>query len=468
MHRLGRNRSKTGMIVHPHAMIETHSPGTGCRTCRIRKVKCDEEKLSLPGHRDPQCRRCAAARILCEWKGGPIPRRMAPGPKSQATERTKPKAPLLPARDSVQAANSLALSDSDRACLAYLQDSALVVILGKHWPWSTISYAYHRVAVREPMVMSIILASTAGEIHRTRRHDPAHARARSADDDSCDLAGRSHYGRAMAGLRDALQRDVRSPAQIEAIFITLWLMVDYENRFGSGAAGINVHVRGILSMLSQHVVPLLKHRDGLSITAGLSPAETPAESRSMDGGSLVQTGCPPGGYHGKLRSTSVPLFLLWTLYFFTPGALFCGPGSVGVDEVDLFRSFAESGTTELSLHELYRISRQSPSRFWGEAYPATAQLDDMENLPGLTLYHRSHVAQFHITEFCRQRRGSRGLGLSYRRIVDEIATISEVSLASAKLASSTGAELTSLARNSILCCPLPDPRRPARSQETGG
>ncbi|PLB49374.1 C6 zinc finger domain protein [Aspergillus steynii IBT 23096] len=444
MHKLGRKaRSKTG-----------------CRTCRIRKVKCDEEKLAVAGHREPQCRRCAAARILCEWKGGPIPRRAAgaaptaPGPskKSQATEdhraarkRTTPlQAPLLPARDSspevLQAANSLALSHADRACLAYLQDSALVMILGKHWPWSTISYAYHRVAVREPMVMSMILASSSSEIHRSRRHDVS-ARARSAAGDSCDLDGRSHYGRAMAGLRDALQRDVKSPAQIEAVFITLWLMVDYENRFGSGAAGINVHVRGILSMLSQHVVPLLKPRDEslssppAAITAGLSPAEAPAESCSMDGesSSLSQSACAPVERHnGKLRSTSVPLFLLWTLYFFTPGALFCGPGSVGVDEIDLFRCFirAESGTTELSLPELYRISRQSPARFWGEAYPVTAQLDDMENLPGLTLYHRSHVTQFHITEFYRQGLpsclgSSAGAQTSYRRIVDEIATISD-------------------------------------------
>lgn len=442
---------------------------TGCRTCRIRKVKCDEEKLSVQGHREPQCRRCAAAQILCEWKGGPIPRRTAgASKKSQATEnpravrkwshsqahaQARPSAavPLLPARDSsptaLQAANSLALSDSDRTCLAYLQDSALVVILGKHWPWSTISYAYHRVAVKEPMVMSMILASTSSEIHRSRLHDQDGARAGRAGGDSCDLDGRSHYGRAMAGLRDALKRDVNAPGQIEAIFITLWLMVDYENRFGSGAAGINVHVRGILSLLFHHVVPLLKASKSppsptAAITAALNPAETPAESSSMADGDDESRLVPqhsssrsPAEHIGKLRSTSVPLFLLWTLYFFTPGALFCGPGSAGVDEVDLFRLFicAESGKTELSLPELYKISRQSPSRFWGETYPATAQLDDLENLPGLALYHRSHVTQFHITEFYRQGlpsclSRSAWAQNSYRQIVDEIATISDVRL----------------------------------------
>ncbi|KAK1149802.1 hypothetical protein N8T08_003353 [Aspergillus melleus] len=453
---------------------------TGCRTCRIRKVKCDEEKLCVQGHREPQCRRCAAAQILCEWKGGPIPRRTAgASKKSQATEnpravrkwphsqahaQARPSAavPLLPARDSsptaLQAANSLALSDSDRTCLAYLQDSALVVILGKHWPWSTISYAYHRVAVKEPMVMSMILASTSSEIHRSRLHDQDGARAGRAGGDSCDLDGRSHYGRAMAGLRDALKRDVNAPGQIEAIFITLWLMVDYENRFGSGAAGINVHVRGILSLLFHHVVPLLKASKSppsptAAITAALNPAETPAESSPMADGDDESRLVPqhnssrsPAEHIGKLRSTSVPLFLLWTLYFFTPGALFCGPGSAGVDEVDLFRLFicAESGKTELSLPELYKISRQSPSRFWGETYPATAQLDDLENLPGLTLYHRSHVTQLHITEFYRQGLPSCLLRSawaqnSYRQIVDEIATISDefdLLLSSAKAAPS--------------------------------
>jgi hypothetical protein len=101
-----------------------------------------------------------------------------------------------------------------------------------------------------------------------------------------------------------------------------------------------------------------------------------------------------------LGRTSVPLFLLWTLYFFTPAALFFGPTTGRLDS-DIFHFFLSGQNDEeipLTLSELYRISRQSPARFWGETYPMSAQMDDMENLPALTLYHRSHVIQFKITE----------------------------------------------------------------------
>jgi hypothetical protein len=86
--------------------------------------------------------------------------------------------------------------------------------------------------------------------------------------------------------------------------------------------------------------------------------------------------------------------------------------------------------TQISLPELYRISRQSPARFWGDKYPLSAQLDDMENLPGLTLYHRSHVAQFKVTELFKQgvpNEVESGVETAYQKIVDEINTISMVS-----------------------------------------
>ncbi|PYH48134.1 uncharacterized protein BP01DRAFT_290159 [Aspergillus saccharolyticus JOP 1030-1] len=332
----------------------------------------------------------------------------------------------------VQAANSLVLTDFDRACIAYLQDSALVVLLGKHWPWSAMSYAYHKIAVKEPMVMSMLLASTASEIRRSQFYDHDHHQP-GAVEALADLGGRMHYGRALAGLREALRPEgATSAEQLEAIFITLWLMIDYENRFGSGTAAINVHIRGIESLLFNHVVPLLKPgseaaaaiadrsggrtswREAMVASAGSSPPRpTPAPTP------------PPRELTratSQLRHTAVPLFLLWTLYFFTPGALFCGPGAARLD-ADLFRFFIqdEAEHAGLSLAELYRIGRQSPRRFWGEAYPTAAQLDDIENLPALTLYHRSHVMQFKITELWRQ--GQRTSEPSYRRLVDELTTI---------------------------------------------
>jgi hypothetical protein len=365
----------------------------------------------------------------------------------------------MPARDlsvvgnnkTVQAANSLTLSAFDRDCLGYLQNSTLVVMLGKHWPWSTVSYAYHKIGVKEPMVMSMILASTAREIHRSRLHDQEASSIPTLITENHELDGRMHYGRALSSLRHALKQDVISPQKIEAIFITLWLMIDYENRFGNGATAINIHIRGIESLLHNHVVPLLQAPEddsqgqgtGGSATAAIisngentvrkrhvdiqpMPSDEVSTEKTSDAATSI-----PDSLQG-LRCTSVPLFLLWTLYFFTPAALFFGPATTRLD-TDIFQFFLEAqseSATQISLPELYRISRQSPARFWGDKYPLSAQLDDMENLPGLTLYHRSHVAQFKVTELFKQgvpNEVESGVETAYQKIVDEINTISMVS-----------------------------------------
>lgn len=430
---------------------------TGCRTCKIRKVKCDEEKVVQDGSKEPQCRRCIVARIRCDWKSGPIPRRTPktirpklPKPDiegqngvSLATKDSRP--PLLPMpplslpvpiepEEFLQASNSLTLSTFDRSCLEYLQDSVLVVMLGKHWPWSTLSYTYRRVAVKEPMVMSMILATTASEIHRSRVFDCDNAPGNLPVDSLSDVAGRTHYGKALSSLRETLKHDVKSPEKLEAVFITLWLMIDYENRFGNGSAGINVHMHGIISLLFNHVLPSVKYTEDMQITFPKygGAIDWPTPTHNLDFG---QVQLAHGKFDEGIRSTTVPLFLLWILYFCTPGALFCRSGAVRSD-AKLFRLFLRSGpeTSSLSLPELYKISRQSPSRFWGEEYPASAQLDDLENLPGLTLYHKSHVIQFKITELFSQNFGNGEISKvweasPYKNLINELVTISEVSVA---------------------------------------
>ncbi|KAJ5898334.1 C6 zinc finger domain protein [Penicillium tannophilum] len=443
---------------------------TGCRSCRMRKVKCDEEKRQVPGLDEPQCRRCVSARILCEWKGGPIPRKTTitsatvtkkgreaahtekAGESSQVVRNPQQqpsscRAPLLPLErfdgnsdQHVTAANSLTLSGFDRDCLNYLQNSTLVVLLGKQWPWSTVAYTYQKISVKEPMVMSMILATTAREVHRSRLYDQEALPSISASNESCDLGGRMHYGRALSSLRHALKQDVKTPQKIEAIFITLWLMIDYENRFGSGAPAINIHIRGIESLLHNHIVPLLQDRlssqtptsQPSSLSALTLETETFAQQSSPETQSSTDsplTNAPSPDFCSEpnsldtLRCTSVPLFLLWTLYFFTPAALFFGPGTARLD-TDIFQFFlgAETPTTgPLTLPELYRISRQSPSRFWGRVTPS---------LPNWTIW-----------KICPGPQSEETLGgiSPYQRLIHEINTLSieyDTLLTSAKVAQS--------------------------------
>ncbi|KAJ5630796.1 uncharacterized protein N7484_010896 [Penicillium longicatenatum] len=441
---------------------------TGCRSCRMRKVKCDEEKRQVKGLDEPQSNVAKKGREAQHREAEETGQVVQNRPQHPQPQPSCSQAPLLPLErfdgnsdQHVTAANSLTLSGFDRDCLNYLQSSTLVVLLGKHWPWSTVSYTYQKISVKEPMVMSMILATTAREVHRSRLYDQEALPSISANNESCELSGRMHYGRALSSLRHALKQDVKTPQKIEAIFITLWFMIDYENRFGSGAPAINIHIRGIETLLHNHIVPLLQDRlstqtptsQPSSLSAlTLEPEAFPQQSspeRQSSTDSPITNATPPEFYSepkslDTLRCTSVPLFLLWTLYFFTPAALFFGPGTARLD-TDIFQFFlgAETPTTgPLTLPELYRISRQSPSRFWGKTYPVSAQLDDMENLPGLTLYHRSHVIQFKITELFKRGPQLEGTPESispYQRLVHEINTLSieyDTLLTSAKIAPS--------------------------------
>ena len=315
----------------------------------------------------------------------------------------------------------------------------LVVVLGKHWPWSTVSYTYHKIATKEHMVMSMMLASSAREIYRSKIYDKENSLGYLPSSEQPDMDGRAHYGAALSSLREALKQEVKSPQQIEAIFITLWLMIDYENRFGSGASAINIHIRGIETLLYNHIVPLLQCHTPPTIIGG-SQVPFRGSKAHMNVPILGEyaSNCDSAPLTPSARSidglggTCVPLFLLWTLYLFTPAAVFFGSGAGRLD-TDIFRFFlrSETGNSALGLSELYRLSRQSPSRFWGDGYPISSQLDDLENLPGLTLYHRSHVVQFQITELFQHTSApdmSFGDDSPYQLIASEMNTLSIVSL----------------------------------------
>lgn len=347
----------------------------------------------------------------------------------------------------LQAANSLSITNIDRECIDYLETSTLVILLGKNWRWSLVSYVYHKIAAAQPMVMSMLLASAAREIHRSRQHDQKYSLSDSVSIEAYELSGQSHYGRALSILREDLKKDVKSPQHVEAIYITLWLMIDYENRFGGGDPAINIHIRGVESMLHNHVVPALPSPacgDKRSPTELLTSTCSHIQENDAQNSSLLQLpniqdatsldATEPSTRSlslYKFNNTAVPIFFLLTLYHFTPAALAFGPGTPRVD-TDICRFFlgTEScGNGHLTLPELYRTSRQSASRFWGEEYPLSAQLDELENLPGLTLYHHSHVIQFKITELYHQRQATnmdtQG-SFQYQRIINSINAVTSV------------------------------------------
>ncbi|RKL10177.1 hypothetical protein BFJ70_g7980 [Fusarium oxysporum] len=211
----------------------------GCLTCRIRKVKCDEQR--------PVCKRCENSPNKCEWlepgqalsaRGKRVespaygsPRLLASSespasfdsgsPVSPASGHDFPRPHLAAAH--IPLANSLQLSEQDRAAFAYIPYSTMVVSYGKLWPWSCFSYIYANIASVYPGVMRSFIAVANMEL-RARDLLEAGASERAS---RLGAAAAVHYTQALKDLSSLLDRICQTPEQdcdIDALF-TMWFLI---------------------------------------------------------------------------------------------------------------------------------------------------------------------------------------------------------------------------------------------------
>ncbi|KAJ5148380.1 hypothetical protein N7526_001732 [Penicillium atrosanguineum] len=183
----------------------------GCSTCRRRKVKCGEER--------PTCSRCSNLRLSCEW-GVPVQRdrgvqvrHLQPAPS--ATDQliwsapqagdvvdipdallaslspiswpddavlleppqlvpfyppvapTQIPTPLYPPLSAdIACANSLTLTEHDQKYFQYFPSSSIVYYYMKGWQWSSFCYLYQGPAATNKVIMRMILALSACDMHR--------------------------------------------------------------------------------------------------------------------------------------------------------------------------------------------------------------------------------------------------------------------------------------------------------------
>ncbi|KAL4948799.1 Rh-like protein/ammonium transporter [Aspergillus filifer] len=375
-------------------MTGRHAPRSknGCITCRRRKVKCGEER--------PVCRRCFALGLSCEWGGvkrgrsSYAPVRIQPaGPRLSPSSaiaihpgtpghnldalidqwtfpvfsegfsglRTCPvipiATPLYPSLSGTEiaCANSLLLSEQDKTYFQYFPSSFVVFYYIKSWQWSSFSYLYQGPAAASKAIMRMILALSANDMHRNGLV------ARSPGRPTAEDHSRYHYGLAVKEFRQLLETregPVTQP-ELEIVFATMFLMISYEWQFGQSVNDLQLHIRGVRSLLEAH--PTL-----------FEIGDVGELLMSVDSG-LAENASP--------RMSFIPeQWLLWILYIDASSQLMGGTDS-------LYEYVLESGNPAVHPDRLYRCARLWGRCFWGKQYPDQEVSDDIENYRGLELLH---------------------------------------------------------------------------------
>ncbi|RHZ44161.1 Zn(II)2Cys6 transcription factor, partial [Aspergillus thermomutatus] len=382
---------RAGDSIH----VGTERPSLEKCTCRRRKVKCGEER--------PVCKRCFNLRLSCEWgvpvKRGsrataavrhlqpaqpradpPSPATYSPGiipaaysntlatlwhqppgpstdlntgPSLQTAWSFLPLYPSLSVSD-LACSNSLVLSEHDQKYFQYFPSSSVVFYYMKAWQWSAFCYLYQGPAASNKVIMRMILALSASDMHRSGLV------VRSPGRPTAEDHARYHYGLAVKEFRQLLETPNRevSQAELEMILATMFLMVTYEWQFGHCSRHLQLHLQGVRSLLESHP-ELFQIKDVNDVLLSMD-AEQPEE---------------------PFRVSFIPeQFLLWMLY------IDVNSRSVGLSG-SLFDYVLRSGNPALHPDRLHRCARLWGRCFWGKQYPDQEVSDDMENYRALELLH---------------------------------------------------------------------------------
>ncbi|KAL2817065.1 Rh-like protein/ammonium transporter [Aspergillus cavernicola] len=380
----------------------------GCSTCRRRKVKCGEER--------PVCRRCFSLQLTCEWgavveRGGlKAPVHIQPArPQSSETPATAvtsdsfdlpnlsiatltpgfaeslspaspeglftggwnftPLAftvptPLYPSLSGtgVACSNSLMLSEQDQNYFQYFPSSSVVFYYLKPWAWSSLRYLYQGPAASSKVIMRMILALSASDMYRNGLV------VRSPGRPSAQDHARYHYGLAVKEFRQLLEtpQGPISQVELETIFATMFLMISYEWQFGQSVHDLQLHLRGVRSLLESQP-QLFEVKDVDEVLMCMDPVQ--------------EDNSPP-------KVSFIPeQLLLWILY------IDAGCRPMGVTE-SLYDYVLQSGNPALHPDRLYRCARLWGRCFWGKQYPEQEVSDDIENYRGLELLHAGMTLRY--------------------------------------------------------------------------
>lgn len=230
------------------------------------------------------------------WPGDTVllePSQVAPFYPPVAPARiSTPLYPSLSANE-IACANSLTLTEHDQKYFQYFPSSSIIYYYMKGWNWSSFCYLYQGPAATNKVIMRMILALSACDMHR---HGLV---VRSPGRPTAEDHGRYHYSLAVKEFRQLLETPRRhvSVEELEIIFATMFLMVTYEWQFGHSVRHLQLHLHGVRSLLESHP-QLFRLKDVNDVF--LSP-ESADDNPSPDDGAIAKVSFIP------------EQFLLWIL-----------------------------------------------------------------------------------------------------------------------------------------------------------
>ncbi|KAH8691600.1 hypothetical protein BGW36DRAFT_304717 [Talaromyces proteolyticus] len=261
----------------------------------------------------------------------------------------------------ISCANALTLTVADQNYFRFFPSSSVVFYYMKPWEWSSFGFIYQGPAAANKLIMRMILALAASDMHR---------RGLISDVASHEAArnhGRYHYELAVRDLREYLEHGTSnetgeggaSESEFEMIFCTMFLMISFEWHYGHSVKHLQLHLQGVRCLLKAHPeMFLLKDMTNRILTTGSNPK---------------------GGL-----SFMPAQFLLWILYMEIAGHHRGLEGS-------LYDTLLDSGNSSLHPDYLHQSARIWGRCLWGEEYPDNQILDDMENHRALELLHHAMI-----------------------------------------------------------------------------
>ncbi|KAE8138522.1 hypothetical protein BDV38DRAFT_281831 [Aspergillus pseudotamarii] len=381
-----------------------HAPRSrsGCWTCRTKKVKCDEGR--------PRCRRCLRLKLLCDY----TPRRKAfkIGRQIVQSQRRRPAAGTAgpdtapqtsPTSDWFQSllrqdaarsistfcmpvpamsTSSVALTASDHEAIRYFRTTFAKLHHTKNPDYSLYSLMF-RVAEINPVVMHMVLAVGGREMEFQRNLQSGHELGLGAGSPLW------HYAHALKLMADVIGNDSSHQFNFDSTYTALYLMLFYEQKYGDDkCAGLVHHLNGAAQILR------LQYSDKIR--------RFPPVARAHQPWTL------PSRAHGLAPHDHLSLYaarlLMWMVNFDTSAA---GSGLDSQLHATLYELMSTTAVDGQAGHysqaletfeQLHHYSSPLYRIVWGDEYPQTELLDDVENrnvffLEGACVQLRLMVAQ---------------------------------------------------------------------------
>ena len=341
---------------------------SGCWTCRSKSAKkrCDQQR--------PSCGRCSRLDLLCDYTSRPslAERRRAKENKTLAQSRASggddvmALTPMsldvsiseLQQPASPVASCSLTLTNVDHEAIRYFRTDFAKLHHTKNPDYSLISLMFN-TAQNDAMIMNMVLALGLQEMNLKRIESSASSERRSV----------MYYSSALRMLSESLALQ-DTAKDLENLLTALWLMLLYEQQFGDpGCKAYSSHLQGVASLLRLRGERLLELPSGVmdDLRTSVVSNETHTESqrprisqyaaRVLVWIALLDAGAASVGIGGQVNAAIFSLTLLPT------------PDDAAIRYEDPVKAFS---VLHRFSNPLYRIS-------WGDAYPQSELLDDVEN-----------------------------------------------------------------------------------------